>query len=107
MFHRGDGTVGTAELLMRSRFSAFALADEAYLLRTWHPATRPASVDFDPRMRWTGLEILGKTGGGPFHTVGTVEFCAHYRVGGRADVMRENSSFTRMDGAWVSVGPEG
>jgi SEC-C motif domain protein len=104
VFHRGDGNAGTAELLMRSRFTAFAVADETYLLRTWHPTTRPASVDFDPAMRWTHLEILGKTGGGPFHTVGTVEFRAHYRVGGRADAMQENSNFTRLDGNWVYIG---
>ena len=102
--HRGDGIAATAELLMRSRFSAFAVADEAYLLRTWHPGTRPASVDFDPGRRWTHLEILGRTGGGPFHTEGTVEFRAHYRFGGRAGVQQENSSFTRVDGAWMYLG---
>lgn len=32
----------TAEALMRSRYTAFALRDEDYLFRTWHPRTRPA-----------------------------------------------------------------
>ena len=31
----------TAEPLMRSRYSAFAVGDAAYLLRTWHPSDRP------------------------------------------------------------------
>ena len=48
---------------MRSRYSAFVKRDEPYLLRTWHPRTRPARVEFDPGMRWTGLEIL-ETGDG-------------------------------------------
>src|SRR5690625_505537 len=43
-----DGTPApTAETLMRSRFSAFVTGDEAYLLRTWDPATRPDSLNFE------------------------------------------------------------
>jgi SEC-C motif-containing protein len=103
VFHRGDGTPATAELLMRSRFSAFARADEAYLLRTWHPSTRPAAVEFDPELRWTHLEILDKTDGGPFHQSGKVEFRAHYKQGRRPGEMRENSEFARVDGKWVYV----
>lgn len=88
---------------MRSRFSAFAVHDAAYLLRTWHPATRPEELDFDPLLRWTRLEILGTTGGTPFHTEGTVEFRAHYAVRGEEGSQHENSRFARVDGAWVYV----
>lgn len=102
-FHRGPVTAPTAELLMRSRFSAFALADEAYLLRTWHPSSRPPSLDLDPAQRWTRLEILGSTGGGLLHQEGTVEFRAHYVEHGHADVLHENSRFVRHDGQWVYV----
>lgn len=86
---------------MRSRFSAFAVRDEAYLLRTWHPSARPARVGFDPGLRWLRLEVLGSTGGGVFHTEGTVEFRAHYRDGRTAGSLHENSRFTRHEGAWV------
>lgn len=103
--HRGDLTASTAELLMRSRFSAFAVGDEAYLLRTWHSTTRPGTVEFDPGRRWTRLEILGKTGGGLLHSQGTVEFNAHHSRRGRADVMHENSRFVREHGHWVYMGP--
>ena len=41
--HRGQARAATPEQLMRSRFSAYAVHDEPYLLRTWHPATRPAA----------------------------------------------------------------
>lgn len=99
--HRGEMKASTAEQLMRSRFSAFAVHDEAYLLRSWDPETRPADVDFDPGLRWDRLEILGSTGGGPFHTEGTVEFRAHYRVGGAAGSLHEHSRFRRDQGAWV------
>ncbi|MET9487292.1 YchJ family metal-binding protein [Nocardia sp. NPDC006630] len=99
--HRGEAQAKTAEQLMRSRFSAFAVRDEAYLLRSWDPGTRPADVDFDPGMLWERLEILEATGGGPFHTEGTVEFRAHYRSHGTPGDLHENSRFRRDGGAWV------
>lgn len=87
---------------MRSRYSAFVVGDEAYLLRTWHPRTRPASLGLDPGTRWTGLDILGTAGGSAFHTTGTVTFRASYR-GGSLD---ERSRFERVDGAWAYVDGE-
>ncbi len=86
---------------MRSRYSAFAVRDEGYLLRTWHPSTRPPGVAFDPATRWTRLEILGGSGGSAFHGEGTVEFRAHYTERGRAGELHENSRFVRQDGAWT------
>lgn len=99
--HDGSARAATAEDLMRSRFSAFAVGDEDYLLRTWHPSTRPASVDLDPRTEWVRLEILGTGEGTPFHNEGTVEFRAVFRERGREDSLREHSRFLRHDGAWV------
>ncbi|WP_436887697.1 YchJ family protein [Nocardiopsis dassonvillei] len=99
--HRGDRAAATAEALMRSRYSAFAVGDRAYLERTWHPDTRPARVEADPDTEWTGLEILETGGGTPFHTEGTVRFRARYREGGRAGEMVEHSRFVRLEGAWV------
>jgi SEC-C motif-containing protein len=99
--HSGLAQAATAEQLMRSRYSAFAVRDVPYLLRSWHPDTRPAELDLDPRLSWEGLEILGSTEGGPFHTTGTVEFRAHYRERGTSGTLQENSRFVRHDGAWV------
>lgn len=89
---------------MRSRFSAFAKGDAAYLLRSWHSSMRPTRLDLDRRTRWTRLEILGSTDGGPFHTTGTVEFRAYYQErDGAEQFMQENSTFAREDGAWMYV----
>jgi SEC-C motif-containing protein len=105
-FHRGDTPAPTAEALMRSRFSAFAVGDEAYLLRTWHPAARPRGpLGLDPEQRWSGLEIIGRGGGGLFDAEGTVEFVAHYTWRGRPDALRENSRFVRDGGHWLYAGP--
>lgn len=91
----------TAEQLMRSRYSAFVVRDEAYLLRTWVADRRPVRLQLDEDRTWTGLQILNQTGGSAFHTEGTVEFRASYREGGRAGEQHENSRFVRTDGAWV------
>ncbi|WP_055492691.1 YchJ family protein [Streptomyces sp. TP-A0356] len=98
-FHSGTSLAPTAEALMRSRYSAFVKRDAGYLLRTWHPRTRPARLDLDPGMRWTGLEVLETTDGSAFHATGTVTFRASYRGG----TLQERSRFERLDGAWVYV----
>ncbi|MCZ9883766.1 YchJ family protein [Arthrobacter sp. B2a2-09] len=99
-FHRGDGDAPTAEQLMRSRYSAFVVLDSDYLLRTWHPDTRPAALDLDPDIEWRRLDILATRGGGPLDAKGTVEFAAHYRSDGERGVQRENSRFLRIDRRW-------
>ncbi|NYI04524.1 YchJ family protein [Allostreptomyces psammosilenae] len=98
--HRGQAAP-TAELLMRSRYSAFAVRDRAYLLCTWHPDTRPPRLELEPGLRWRRLEVLAATDGGPFHTEGTVAFRAHYTDRGGDGVLEEHSRFLRHDGAWV------
>ncbi|SBT95649.1 SEC-C motif-containing protein [Streptomyces sp. DI166] len=100
-YHAG-AAAPSAESLMRSRYSAFVRLDAGYLLRTWHPRTRPGQLDLDPRMRWTGLEILDTSDGSAFHSTGTVTFRASYRGGS----LHERSRFERVDGAWVYVDGE-
>lgn len=90
---------------MRSRYTAFAVEDAAYLLDTWDPATRPAKLRLDPRRTWTGLQITATTHGGMFDDEGTVAFRASYRDGNRDGVQEENSRFRRIDGRWYYVGP--
>ena len=104
-FHRGDAKAPTAERLMRSRFSAFCVGDEAYLLRTWHPTTRPPHIGLDKALRWERLEILQTSGGGFLDSEGTVRFRAHYVERGRAGFQEENSRFVVQDGAWLYVAP--
>ena len=100
-FLRGEAAAPTAELLMRSRYSAFAVGDADHLLATWDPRTRPRRVELDPADRWTRLEVLGGTGGGLFDSTGAVAFRAHHRDG----VVAEDSAFRRDEGRWVYVGP--
>ena len=101
LLHDGSAKAATAEDLMRSRYSAFAVGDEAYLLSSWHPDKRPNGVELDPRNEWLGLEILGSSEGTPFHNEGTVEFRARFREDGRDSEVHENSRFLRHEGAWT------
>ncbi|KAA9153163.1 YchJ family protein [Amycolatopsis acidicola] len=102
--HRGEAVAATPEELMRSRYSAFAVGDAGYLRESWHPSTRPATIDLDSRpAEWTRLEILSTSGGSAFHTDGTVEFRAHYRADGEEHVHAEHSTFTRENGRWFYV----
>ena len=86
---------------MRSRYSAFAVGDPAYLLRSWHSRTRPDRLVLDPGLRWLRLDLLATSGGGPFHLEGHVEFRAHYSEGGHEGSLHEDSRFLREGGAWV------
>ncbi|MBT9568971.1 MAG: hypothetical protein IV085_11810 [Thiobacillus sp.] len=89
-----------AERLMRSRYSAFVLGLEAYLLATWHPDTRPAALALDsvPSPQWLGLAIQSRTQEDDDHA--TVEFVARYKLNGRAFKLHETSRFERVEGRW-------
>jgi len=85
---------------MRARYSAFAVGDARYLLTSWHSTTRPPALELDPDVRWTGLDVLGTTGGGMLAAEGTVEFRAHWRSAGAVGEQHEVSRFAREDGGW-------
>jgi len=98
----------TPEALMRSRYSAYALAQGRaptspaileYLVQTWHPSTAPGELELSP-LNWTGLEILNAEAHGD---AGVVEFVAHHKVNGRAARLHEVSRFVRQAGAWLYV----
>lgn len=86
---------------MRSRYTAHVRRDDAYLLATWHPTTRPASGTSD-HAQWRGLDVIDTNEGGADDSHGTVTFVAHWvDDDGHAESMRETSRFVRLDGRWV------
>ena len=101
--HCGAAAAQSAEQLMRSRFSAFAVGDPDYLLATWHPRTRPAELELEADRQWYRLDIIATSGGSPFETTGTVEFEAHYRSPSGASSQHEVSRFVRDAGRWLYV----
>lgn len=104
--HSGEEHARTAEQLMRSRYSAFAVGNGDYLWRSWHPRTRPDSVEIDPRIAWTGLEVIRCVAGGADDTEGEVEFLASYRENQRSGTLHERSRFAVRARRWFYVDGE-
>ena len=87
-----------AQALMRSRYSAFVLEQAHYLLATWHASTRPAALDFEPGLRWLGLQV--RRCGQIDAEQATVEFVARSKRAGRAHRLHELSRFVCERGRW-------
>ena len=104
----GAAPVPTAEALMRSRYSAFAMKNVDYLHDTLLPETRhdfnrEHVTDWANNSEWTGLEIRSTEAGGPDDGEGVVEFVARFRVQGKDYVHHETSTFKKQDGVWYYV----
>lgn len=101
-YHAGEAAPDAAAL-MRSRYTAYVLGNEAYLLATWHATTRPTRLELDAGdpPQWLGLELRGHETSGA--DAATVEFVARYKVGGRAHRLHETSHFVRDGGRWYYV----
>jgi SEC-C motif-containing protein len=100
-FHAGQAAP-TALALMRSRYSAYVLRDEAYLRASWDSTTCPQDLGFDSEgahTHWLGLDIKDHVETGADSA--EVEFVARYRIGGGSAVrLHERSRFVRRDGRW-------
>jgi SEC-C motif-containing protein len=91
-----------AESLMRSRYTAFVLERADYLLASWHASHRPASIGFDPGVKWLGLEVRSHRQTDDAHA--EVEFVARQKSPGSPAVrLRERSRFVREAGRWFYV----
>ena len=93
----------SAEALMRSRYSAFALGLDEYIQRSWHVSTRPPvdSSGDKEKLQWIGLQIKRHQQSDDNHAI--VEFIARYKINGRAFVLHETSRFMRENGHWFYV----
>ncbi|BBX03152.1 hypothetical protein BST36_04810 [Mycolicibacterium moriokaense] len=104
--HLGESLAETAEQLMRSRYSAYAVGDLDYIWQTWHPRTRPETLTPDTGLRWTGLEIVDTVDGQPGDATGEVEFRAHYLKDRRSGTLHERSRFAFRARRWLYVDGE-
>ena len=97
---QGSLQPATAEALMRSRYTAYVVRDQGYLLATWHPSTRPAHIHLQAEQRWLGLKVKSTLAGGENDDQGEVEFVARYKIAGRGHRLVERSHFVRLQGGW-------
>jgi SEC-C motif-containing protein len=88
---------------MRSRYSAFALGNAAYIAHSWHPDTAPHELHLEASPSWCALEILTTEEGGENDRKGMVEFKAHYMNGGKSVAIHEVSRFVKEKGRWYYV----
>ena len=91
-----------APSLMRSRYSAYVLCNERYLLETWHPNTRPRSIPFSSNQKWLGLRVIDARTTSDISA--EVEFIARSRISNAAAVRQhERSRFVLEGGKWFYV----
>jgi SEC-C motif-containing protein len=102
--------VNTAEALMRSRYSAFALGLGDYLQQSHYSKTRPSkqqgieTEQWSKTVSWIKLEVNKTTLGSETDDEGTVEFMAYFLENGQINTIKENSYFKKEDGIWYYVG---
>jgi SEC-C motif-containing protein len=96
----------TAEQLMRSRYTAFVVANVDYLEMTQHVSTRIDTAEKESTLNWTqsvqwmGLNIVSTKAGGVADNEGWVEFQASYIDDGEPECIHENSYFVKEGGKW-------
>jgi len=105
-YHLKDTYAQTAEALMRSRYSAFAIPNGEYLLQTTLPAkrkyhTKEELQDWGTINTWLKLEIIDVP------SVNQVEFKAFYiDENGVSQIHHERSVFQKMNDQWFYVSGE-
>jgi SEC-C motif domain protein len=92
----------TAEELMRSRYTAYHYGNTEHLWRTWHPRTRPAEVEVNAGVEWSGLQVIDVRDGAVGDDTGIVEYRATHQQGDLHEVAR----FERRAGRWFYLGEE-
>jgi SEC-C motif-containing protein len=107
----GKTDAETAQKLMRSRYTAFALANAGYLMRSHSSKTRPIHErknieKWAKSVSWMGLTILQTQDGAAGDETGSVEFKALYLENGKPQQIHEKSRFQRENGKWVYVSGE-
>ncbi len=89
---------------MRSRYTAYALHLQNYLLETWAISTRPGEIEFEHGLVWKALIIKGCKKGRLKDKQGWVRFIASYQVGLDIETLHEKSFFIRdEEGYWCYV----
>ena len=107
----GGQPAKTAEQLMRSRYSAFALGMSDYLIDTTHPDYRQGMTINELEQQhaettWRRLTIVKTEAGREHDTLGRVAFIAEFSVDGKIAQLQEDSRFERIQGHWYYLDGE-
>lgn len=103
-FHSGKGKPLSAESLMRSRYTAYVLKNEKYLLDTWHKSKRPKALNLNSQdIIWLGLKVLTTEAGTENDQIGKVEFIAEFKISSKHSKLHEISNFINENSNWFYV----
>ncbi|RDL46225.1 zinc chelation protein SecC [Marinomonas piezotolerans] len=111
MYHNNPGTAPTAEALMRSRYTAFALNKFDYIAETQKLQSDPkqsadAIEDSNGATQWVRLTIEDVQEGSEKDNSGMVAFSAHFKEGKNTGRLSERSLFEKHDGSWYYIAGE-
>ena len=102
-----DGVkASTAEQLMRARYTAHALGDIDFIVKTHHPASRSdidetATAKWARESDWLGMEIKSSEGGQAKDRRARIEFVARYRdAAGQRREHHEIALFDKHKDQW-------
>jgi len=98
----------TAEQLMRSRYSAYALGNVDWIVESQSPdgrafVDRQATEQWSARAKWHRMEIVEVKDGAEDDTEGFVDFKAYYSIAGEDITHHEVASFRKEDDTWYFV----
>lgn len=101
----GQVRAATAEALMRSRYTAYTLAEIDYVFKTSGPRVRKefdaeSSRKWAQSAEWKGFEIRHAEGGAEQDSQAVIEFVAHYQIEKSDFEHHEIAEFGRIDGEW-------
>jgi len=101
----GEKEAPTAEALMRSRYTAYALGEMTHLKRSldpkWHATfDEDGAREWSEKAEWKGLTVVAAKGGLENDTEGEVEFIARFAMDGEDQEMRERARFRKRGGGW-------
>lgn len=103
---RGEAEAKTAEALMRSRYTAYTLAEIDHILNSVHPdspgeADRKSTEAWAKAAEWDRMEVVETVAGGEDDEEGVVEFVAHFKLQGLSQRHHERATFKKYKGHWL------
>ena len=107
-FLQGTQYPQTAEQLMRSRYTAYALGHIDWIVESQSPdgrahMDRKATEEWSKRAEWHKMEVLEVQQGQADDAEGIVAFKAYYTLGGEDIEHHEIASFRKEDDTWYFV----
>ncbi|CDZ77073.1 hypothetical protein BN59_01352 [Legionella massiliensis] len=105
LFIEGQKHADTPEKLMRSRYSAFTMANTDYIKKTMCGKSMEGFDESEveawaKQVNWVGLQVVKSYMDETDENIGYVEFIASFHEKGKKQAMHELSKFQRIDGQW-------